>query len=407
MPRPSRRRRTRLFVLPNPILERMIQQLIRFLTSLRLTVVCLALGILLVWVGTVAQSDEGLYQAQQRYFKHWWVAGVSLFGYRVPLALPGGYLIGTVLLVNLVASHLARFKFAWKKLGIHITHVGIILLLVGQLTTDLFSRETQMRFAEGETKSYSESAQENELVFLTDASAPDRDEVVAIPESLLRRKGEIRHEKLPFTVRVQQYHVNSQLRRRGPMVDTGPPPATQGAGPGVVLTPVAETRSMDERNLPSAVLELAGAPGTSGTWLVSPLLEPQEFKVGDRSWRMALRWRVYNPFSMQLLKTTHEVYRGTDIPKNFQSRIRLENPAKRENREVDIYMNNPLRYQGLTFFQYQMGRDEMDQSRGTSTLQVVRNPSWLTPYVGCATVAAGLLYQFLMHLAGFIKRRVA
>src|SRR5262249_51145956 len=195
---------------------------------------------------------------------------------------------------------------------------------------------------------------------------------------------EIKHPKLPFAVRVDEYYINSRLRERGPMVDKGPPPATQGVGTHVVVTPVAETRSMDDRNIPSAIVRLAGAPGLDGTWLVSPLLDPQEFKVGERVWRMALRWeRSYKPFSVQLLKTTHEVYRGTTIPRNYQSRVRIENPAKRENREVDIYMNNPLRYEGLTFFQYQMGEDEQDQTRSTSTLQVVRNPAWLTPYLGC------------------------
>jgi len=31
----------------------------------------------------------------------------------------------------------------------------------------------------------------------------------------------------------------------------------------------------------------------------------------------------------------------------------------------------------------------------------VRNPSWLTPYLSCALVGAGLLVQFLSHLLGF------
>jgi hypothetical protein len=41
----------------------------------------------------------------------------------------------------------------------------------------------------------------------------------------------------------------------------------------------------------------------------------------------------------------------------------------------------------------------------SSVLQVVHNPSWLTPYIGCAMVGAGLLIQFLMHLTGFVSRR--
>jgi cytochrome c biogenesis protein ResB len=100
------------------------------------------------------------------------------------------------------------------------------------------------------------------------------------------------------------------------------------------------------------------------------------------------------------------VYPGTEIPKNFQSRVRIENPATGEQREVDIRMNEPLRYGGLTFFQFQMGKEDLERdARGTSTLQVVRNPAWLTPYAGCAIVSAGMLWQFLYHLAGFASRR--
>ena len=389
------------------------KKLMTLFTSLRLTVVCLSLGIVLVFLGTLAQVNEGLYNAQNRWFRSffiWW--GLPGADWRIPI-FPGGYLVGTVLLVNLVAAHIHRFQLTWKKLGIHITHAGVILLLVGQLVTDLFSRETQMSFAEGETRSYSVSSLNSELVFVTDCEPSDEEEVVSIPEALLARGGEITHEKLPFAIRVQKYYVNSDVRQRAPMIDTNPPPATAGFGPTVTLVPLAETRKMDERNLPAVIFEIVGPQSSLGTWLAHGRLNEQLIQAGDKTWRMAMRFeRFYHPFSVQLLKTTHEVYRGTvsasnpqGIPKNFQSRVRLENPRTRESREVDIYMNNPLRYEGLTFYQYQMGRDELESNRGTSTLQVVRNPGWLTPYLGCLLVGGGLVTQFLMHLVGFIRKR--
>ena len=70
------------------------------------------------------------------------------------------------------------------------------------------------------------------------------------------------------------------------------------------------------------------------------------------------------------------------------------------SREVLIYMNNPLRYGGLTF--YQAGFENNDQ---TTVLQVVRNPSWRIPYLSCALIVLGLLVQFGIHLFGFILRR--
>src|SRR5262245_15410349 len=176
----------------------MLDRLIKIFTSLRLTVVLLAFGILLVFVGTVAQADEGLYQAQARYFKHWFVLGITMFGHKIPIGLPGGYLIGTLLLMNLTAAHIKRFQWTWKKAGIHLTHAGVILLLVGQLTTDLFSRETMMHFAEGETKSYSGNGMDYELAFVTDVDV-DTAEVVAIPARLLANAAELTHKRLRLT----------------------------------------------------------------------------------------------------------------------------------------------------------------------------------------------------------------
>src|SRR5271165_5759107 len=99
-------------------------RLIHLLTSLRLTVVLLAFAILLVFLGTLAQVDEGLYQAQTRFFRSVFVGlslhplqftGIPVFGHRLPLILPGGYLIGITLLLNLVAAHLYRFQLSIGK----------------------------------------------------------------------------------------------------------------------------------------------------------------------------------------------------------------------------------------------------------------------------------------------------
>src|SRR2546423_1697149 len=130
-------------------------RLIKIFTSLRLTVTLLAFAIVLVFIGTLAQVDEGLYGAQARYFRQWFILGIDLFGKKIPLLLPGGYLIGTLLLVNLLAAHIYRFQLSVKKIGIQLAHSGVILLLVGQLITDMMARESQMRLEEGETKGYS------------------------------------------------------------------------------------------------------------------------------------------------------------------------------------------------------------------------------------------------------------
>lgn len=64
-------------------------------------------------------------------------------------------------------------------------------------------------------------------------------------------------------------------------------------------------------------------------------------------------------------------------------------------------MNHPLRYQGMSF--YQSGFDNNDT---TTILQVVQNPSSLIPYISCALIALGMVVQFGMHLARFVRSRV-
>jgi hypothetical protein len=518
----------------------MLKKLLNVLTSLRLTVVCLCMGIVLVFVGTLAQADEGLYQAQARYFKHWIVVGTTLFGHKIPLILPGGYLVGTVLLINLVAAHIKRFVWSKKKIGIFMVHAGLILLLLGQLLTDVLSVESAMRLGEGESKNYSQDFGKNELAVI-DVTDPQRDEVVSIPESMMANKKEIRHASLPFTLKVNDYWVNADVddvppgeaksidanagRYTNSMALALPPPAdasgrsraavlveilstntsvgtyfitanermgeeqkltvgnrkwtmsmlfapnfggnnlvfsdpaagregmvmiseneltpnaeirrdglpltlrikqfwpncriyhkpapnsvrpkpTQGVLTDVILTPMPPVIQQDARNLPATLVEVSTSKGTLGSWLLScELRAKQEFTYENRTYQLALRFkRHYKPYSIRLLDVKHEVYRGTEIPRNFSSRVRIQRPDTGEDREVLIYMNNPLRYEGETFYQYQVGPDEMDRSLETSTLQVIRNPGWLTPYFSCALMSLGLVVQFLTHLIGFAMK---
>src|SRR5271154_4470395 len=102
----------------------LVDRLVAIFISLRLTVTLLAFAILLVFIGTLAQVDEGLYNAQERYFRQWLIFGLDVFGHRIPLLLPGGYLIGTMLVLNLVTAHLHRFQLTTKKIGIQIAHAG-------------------------------------------------------------------------------------------------------------------------------------------------------------------------------------------------------------------------------------------------------------------------------------------
>jgi hypothetical protein len=410
-----------------------IKKTVALFSSLKLTATLLAFAIALVFIGTIAQADEGLYGAQAHYFKQWVVIGANFFGHKIPMLLPGGYLLGTLLLVNLVCAHIHRFQLTPKKIGIQLAHAGVILLLVGQLSTDLLSHEMQMHFFEGETRNYSESATDYELIFLNGT------QVTAIPAKMLKPGTELKIASLPFSVRVNKFWKNSEVSFRAPRMNNSPPVASNGVALNFDFTSAPDVKTMDEKNIPTAIIELTGANGSLGTWaasdwtgdaalaaavqdsyarqlgpemahnIIHQMLVPQSIEIGDKQFTLAMRpMRIMHPFSLTLLKATHTVYPGTDIPKDFRSRVTLENTAAGEKREVEISMNHPLRYGGYTFYQYQMSAGDMVERAGqtpSSVLSVVRNPSWLTPYIGCGMVGAGLVVQFMYHLIGFITKQ--
>jgi len=352
----------------------MLKNCANFLASLRLTVVCLALAIIVIFFGTLAEVQIGLYAAQaeifRSFFVHWTPAGTHL---RIPV-FPGGWLVGLVLLANLIAAHIRRFQFARKKIGILLVHAGLIFLLAGQFLTEIYQVESQMRLPVGATINYTEDSRNHELAVI-DVTDPARDSVVSIPESLLATGGEIRPPGLPFTLRVKSYFQNS--------TPSGP-------------------ASVEDENRPTAVVEVVAGGRLLGNCTVSSWLpEPQKFNLEGRAYEMALRPKRYpKPYSITLLEFKHDTYPGTDIPSNFSSKIHLRDPAHGEDRDVLIRMNTPLRYGGETFYQASFETGDM-----VSILQVVRNPAAITPYVACTLVATGLIVQFLMHLIGFVRKR--
>jgi len=385
----------------------MYRKLIDLITSLKLTIVCLAAGMVLIFAGTLAQVHLGIHEAQQRYFQSffvWWPPEGR--GIKLPI-FPGGHLIGAVLLINLIAAHAKRFRWAWRKLGIHLTHAGLIIMLAGGLFTDLFAVESHMRLANGETKNYSEDTRRDELAVI-ETTNPDFDQVTAVPESVLQRNHVIRHPSLPFQIVVRNLFQNSRLQAISEGDANAQPLANRGPGAQVMVQPMPRATAPDDQNVVTAAIEIiptdgAGhVQGSLGTWLVSDELDtPQKFSWMGKTWQLTMRpARYYKPYSVTLQKFTHEKYAGTEIPKNFASQIALIDPERSLNRDVLIYMNHPLRYRGETYYQAGFQKDD-----SATILQVVHNPSFLAPYVACIIVAAGLLVQFGYHLVGFARRR--
>ncbi|MBI1371273.1 MAG: hypothetical protein GC159_00720 [Phycisphaera sp.] len=359
--------------------------------------------------------------------------------------------------IGAVVLAAACWLLFYKRAGIVLLHGGIILMLVGELVTGLFAVESTMTLAEGETSNFVDASLVSELAVI-DKTDPDNVHVVVVPQSKLKwseSTGQtISDDRLPFDVKVDTYMENSSQPREiaglkadkqqlegvlaGVVGDTptdkarrtaltgrlkeiddtlaAPNPATAGSGKDMILverregTGVSINQSRDFPSMYATFIDkTSGEP--IGTYLLTHWFDPnmtsrqwdnpQTITAGGKDYTLYLRpKRLYKPFSVHLIDFRHELYPGTQTPKDFSSQVRLVDPEHGVDRTVRIWMNNPLRYRGLTFYQSSFLGDDS----GT-ILQVVDNVGWMIPYVSCMIVAMGMMMHFCMGLYEFLRKR--
>lgn len=395
------------------------------LADLRITLTLLSLSMVLIFVATLEQVRVGIRGAQAEFFESLygiWHYPEQFWGGELlnplPLPIPGGYLLGGLLILNLIAAFITRFQWTGKKMGIQLIHLGIIMLLVGQLATQAMQEESRMQINKGESKSFLERFHGVELAFI-DVTNPDTEQVVALPQDLLEHGTTHYSKDLPFKVRILEFGPNCEFNALPPAKQ--PSGLTAQVNRGVIQTvnleilPKSEDFSSEGMNFGYVIFELLDGSESMGTWAaishpagnhwwaqINPKMGDlafQPIRQDGRLWGVTLRpEREYLPYSIELLGIANEFYQGTEIPFNFESEILLKTEGDQSRRAL-VYMNTPLRHAGKTFYQYQMNK-----SADYTVFQVVRNPSWLVPYIACILVSLGLLWQFSFHLARFLNK---
>src|SRR3954470_1352083 len=186
---------------PSRSSRRVLESVLAPFASLRLTVVLLSLAMIVIFAGTWAQIDAGIWTVQKRYFYSFfcWInlglflprgpvtgTWAGLVDFLRPLRFPmlGGYSLVVLLLINLFAAHFLRFKLQWKRAGIIMIHAGLILLVLGDVATSVLAVEQQMTIWRGQTMRWAHDVREAEFAVI-DPSPTDHDDVIAFPRSKL------------------------------------------------------------------------------------------------------------------------------------------------------------------------------------------------------------------------------
>lgn len=360
--------------------------LVKFSYSLRLTVICLIILTVLTLFGTIYQSDHGLYEAKIKFFSSWFF----LLGGFLPF--PGGALTMSVLFINLLSALFFRIRFTFSNIGNILTHLGILILLLGGFYTFLFSFESILSLKEGTVSNFSNSNDQWELSVWTESDGSRN--VYAIDTKNFRKRKSVSIPGINITAVIKVYFKNCTAftNREGNSEDI------------VNSSNIGSLRKREDANEPSG-----NVPGLilSVNNMDRDLLlygneeKPTRIELNGENVIFSLRKKRYKlPFYIKLVNFNMEKYPGSEIVKSYDSFVEITT-SKSLNRKVHISMNKPFRYKDFTLFQSSYYIDSANGSE-YSVLAVVRNKGKYLPYISSILVFLGLIIHFIFM---FVRRK--
>lgn len=377
-----------------------LQAAYAILSSFGLSCVLLLFLFLLTYLGTLAQVEVGLHEAQKRYFESWFL--VHHLG-PIPLPLPGGQLCMWLLAVNLLLGGFVRIRKTKATAGILVVHLGIVMLLLAAVVKLEASEDGYLRLYEGQTGGVFVDYIHNELAIW------DADEVVDVAETLVGHDDLVacvgsegrtfQNDALPFELTVSHYLRNSDPLPKGPN--------------WTAATPVVDGFALLERApATEAAANAAGvfvsardkATGARSEGLLHTLqMAPWTFESGGRTWAIDLRRARYPmPFSVRLEKFYKVDHPGMTMAREYKSDV-IKITADGDEQPVLIEMNEPLRAEGLVLYQADYGPKPGESGPPYSVFAVKRDPTDQWPLYACIVITIGMSWAFIVKLMGHIR----
>lgn len=412
------------------------QAVFRLLGSLRLAVWLLILLALLTWLGTLAQVDRSTFDVQREYFESWFVIaklplsvwGRELFGgWQPSIPLPGAVPVLALLFVNILVGGLLRLKWNWRNAGVLTIHIGMLLLLVAGFIKLHYSYSGRMPLyeapAEASQRLPHRAYESRQFVSFFDyelAITKDLGEQVeewTVPASELRAAAagqsvQVQGADLPFRVQVHGYQPFAKVLPKGPMfqamtpvvdgmfiVRDEHPPGAQPRKEAEIAACYVTVETDDGQRLEAILQGLDYLP-------MDRFRYPFTFSVKDASGKaqrygVDLRHVVADlPFALRLDKFNKSDHPGTEMARDFRSFVKVVGDG--ESRDVQIFMNNPMREAGYVVYQASWG-PSVGGPPFFSSFEVSHNPSDQWPKYACFVIAAGLLVHFVMKLVRFLE----
>ena len=312
--------------------------------------------------------------------------------------------------VAAIAGFVACVFLFKRKAGMVLLHIGVMGLMLNEILVTTAHKEFRLIVAEGQTSSELVDIRYHEMAVI-DVSDPKVDRIVTVPADKLASLETISSPELPFDIRCVRYLRNSTFGSAKTQTENL---ATAGVGLNFELAevpPVAGTDSAQETNTPAAFVELFNKKtGDSlGIYTLSSRLKSEfadRVTVDGKDFHILFRVEtLHKPYQVTLNDAIREDYPGSTTPKYYGSEVTINDQSTGEITPQRIFMNNPLRYGGETFYQSGMP-DPLPGESQYSIFQVVTNVGWMIPYVCCMYTVVGLLGQFVQSLLAHLNKQI-
>ena len=376
-----------------------------FLSGFKLATATLLLLLVLTWFATLEQIDNGLYPTLTKYFswKSLWLIP-EINGKNIPLILPGGYYVSAILLVNMILGGIIRIRKGWRQAGNLISHFGIVFMLLGGGVAHHFSERGNMAISEGDVSNVAEGYFEY-VIEVAEVKDEKRETFHVVRGEYLTDLdgGKSRifdFEGIPFSLEVSGYLENAQPVNELERAPSAGELITDGYY--LVKEPIDP---VTEKHMAGAYARVIFEDGEKSKpfILAGASFYPFTVRDGDRLFTVDMRKRLWPmPFDVELDTFTADFHPGTQRPEKFISDIRrVENG---QESEVRIQMNEPMRYEGFTFFQASYGPPGAGPGDTMySVFEIVKNPADMWPEYSLYVVAFGMLVTFLTKLFGHLQ----
>lgn len=310
--------------------------------------------------GTIAQKYVGLFTATHMFFSSF----ILWIGY-VPL--PGGATALALLFLNLTAYFVIKSQWNIQALGSTLTHLGVIVLLLGGLVTLVNKQEGFIILRHGQQADAFYDYHTRYFTVEKNGKA-----IWRTTFDRLSSGENITQAELPL--HLEAVYPNSFIEKNG--------------------LKKLEPRKEEETNQAGLVFTV-NADGKTHSFITTEFLQQQpSLKTKDGTYRFTLKRASQEmPFGLQIKELVQDLYPGTDTAKSYETQFTVM--EKDHQWPAHVSMNDPLRYKGYTF--YQASVLTLPNNERASVLNAVKDAGWLFPYAATSLICFGLLLNAWMR----------